>query len=162
MPCFSCADINNERLARECLNLTSSKIKSPIALESTIDGNVLCQSQTPLYAFSCTIYGGDLIWYFNNETVTAFLPFDQVGQAISISYPESSPVYNITAVLTQVERLSVYNTTFCVSILTVHPFNETQSEIEVVPFTVSCQTFCKDDNKSAACQVKRYTVAGGF
>lgn len=140
------------------MNLTDSDIKSPIVLESSIKGNVICQSQTPLYAFSCTLYRGDLIWYFNDKIVTAFLPNDTVGHNFSISYPKSDPVYNITAVLTQVETVSIYNTTFCVSILTVQPSNE--RNIEVIPFTVSCQTFCKDDNRSAACQVKQYSVAG--
>ena len=155
---FPCADINDERLARECLNLTNSKIKSPIVLESTIDGNVLCQRQTPLYYFSCTVYSGNLLWIFNNETVTQFLPGDPVGQAISNSYPRSDPVYNITAVLAQVETVTIYNTTLSVSILTVQPFNE--RDFEIIPFSISCQTFCKDDNRSEACQVIRYSVAG--
>ena len=140
------------------MNLTNSDIKSPIVLESTIKGDFICQNQTPLYAFSCTLYSGDLIWYFNNETVTAFLPGDVVGETVRISYPESAPLYNITAVLTQVETISIYNTLFCVSILTVQPFNEAESE--VIPFTVSCQTFCRDDDRTAACQTRQYKVAG--
>lgn len=158
--CLSCADINDEDLARQCLNLTNTNINSPIVLESTIKGDFICQKHTPLYTFSCTLYSGDLIWYFNNETVTAFLPGDQIGDTVRISYPESAPLYNITAVLTQVETISIYNISFCVSILTVQPYNETDTELEVIPFTVSCQTFCKDDNRSAACQTRRYKVAG--
>lgn len=79
-------------------------------------------------------------------------------------YPQSAPnkLYNITAVLTQVSNATVsrYNAPFCVSVLTVQPANE--SQIQILPFTVSCQTHCEDANSTAACQTKRYEfeVAG--
>lgn len=127
-------------------------ITSPVVLESTIEGNgFICQDQTPLYVFTCTLYSNDLIWIFNNDKVTAFLGSDEVGRTHSISYPRNAifPVYNITAVLT-------HNNTYCVSELTVRQFNG--SEVEVIPFTVSCQTFCMD--LSEVCQTKHYDIAG--
>ena len=92
--------------------------------------------------------------------MTAFLPDDPIGDKVSKSYPESSPVYNVTAVLTQVSLpgFSRFNLPFCVSILVVQPFNETQAT--VLPYTVSCQTHCQDHNDTQVCQTKHYEVAG--
>lgn len=154
--------LNDQLEAKECLNLTDSNITapSPVVVESTIPGNFVCQDQEPLYTFSCTLYGYDLIWFFDDVLVTAFLPQDPVGHFRNISYPAVAPVYNITVMLTQVslETVSRYNAPFCVSILIVQPFNE--NNIEVVPFTVSCQTHCEDENRTEVCQARNYKVAG--
>ena len=124
-----------------------------------MEGDFICKDKPLLYSFSCTLYGYDLVWYFDDEIVTAFLPNDMDRFRV-FQYPRSAPTYNITAVLTQVSNATVsrYNAPFCVSVLTVQPFNE--SEIQILPFTVSCQTHCQDDNGTAVCQTKHYDVAG--
>jgi hypothetical protein len=135
---------------------------SPIILEATVEDDFICMDKPPLYSFSCTLYGYDLIWYFDNVTVSSFLPGDTRCQNKFkvFQYPPSAPLYNITAVLTQVSNATVsrYNAPFCVSVLTVQPFNE--SEIQVLPFTVSCQTHCEDAANTSICQTKHYDVAG--
>ena len=135
---------------------------SPVILEATVEDDFICKDKPVLYSFSCTLYGYDLIWYFDNEAVTAFLPEDSMAGDIFrvYQYPQSAPLYNITAVLSQVSEATVsrYNAPFCVSVLTVQPFNE--SEIQVLPFTVSCQTHCEDENRTAICRTRHYDVAG--
>lgn len=154
--------IDDELQARKCLNLNNSNITapSPVVLESSIPENFVCQDQEPLYVFSCTLYGNDVVWFFEDVLVTAFLPADPVGYSRSISYPESAPVYNITVILTQVslEAISRYNAPVHVSILIVQTFSE--NNIEVVPFAVSCQTHCQDENRTEVCQNRNYKVAG--
>ena len=83
-----------------------------------------------------------------------------MGRFRIFQYPLSAPYYNITAVLTQVSNATIsrYNAPFCVSVLTVQPYNE--SEIQILPFTVSCQTHCQDANQTAIRQTKHYDVAG--
>lgn len=157
--------ITSDYQAEECLNLQNSAIKAPppVLLESTIAReDFICKDKPTLYAFSCTLYGDDLIWHFNREIVTVFLPHDSVGRTVSISYPELEPVYNVTAMLTLVsnETFSRYNVPFCVSILTVQSFNESQTDVPVVPFNVSCRTHCEDEQHTEVCQVKAYQVAG--
>ena len=75
------------------------------------------------------------------------------------TYPSSpaEPIYNTSAVLTRVKTVSIYNTQYCISILTVEPFSEDQ--FADIPFTVSCQTECSD-NVTSVCQTKSYRVAG--
>ena len=134
----------------------------PIVLAAADENKrFLCKNELPLETFSCTLFGFDLIWFFNGEKVTAFLPNDPIGDKVSVLYPPSKPIYNLTAVLTQVTQipaLSRFNLPFCVSILIVQPFNESQTE--VLPYTVTCQTYCTDDNGSQVCQTKRYEIAG--
>jgi hypothetical protein len=135
---------------------------SPVVLEATVESNFICKDKPLLYSFSCTLYGYDLVWYFDDEIVTAFLPNDTFGNSLIrvFQYPPSAPVYNITAALTQVSTATVsrYHVPFCVSVLTVQPFNE--SDIQVLPFTVSCQTHCEGATNTAICQTKHYDVAG--
>ena len=88
--------------------------------------------------------------------MTAFLPNDMAGDKVSKSYPEAAPVYNITVVLTQ-RFVSKYNVPFSTSTLIVQPFND--SEIEVIPFTVSCQVHCLGENITEACQRKHFNIA---
>ena len=148
---------------RECLSLTEEVVDPPPPIVLTAaDENkqFLCKKELPLEAFSCTLYGFDLIWFFNDQEITAFLPNDEIKK-VSISYPSSSPIYNLTAVLTQVTlvpELSRFNLPFCVSILIVQPFNESQTEIE--PYSVTCQTHCTGDNGTQVCQMKQYEIAG--
>ena len=155
------AVIDDEHQTKECLNFSSTNINaaftSPVVLESTIvkENDFICPNQMPLYTFSCTIFSADLIWWFNNTVITAFLGNDPVGRTFTMSYPRTSPVYNITAVLTQVAD-SMYGTMLCSSILTVQPFNGTK----VHPFTVSCQTFCRNGDSTPVCQTRHYNVAG--
>ena len=95
--------------------------------------------------------------------MTAFLPNNPIGDKISVSYPSSSPIYNLTAVFTQVTQvleLSRFNLPFCVSILIVQPFNKSQTE--VLPYNVTCQTYCTGDSGTQVCQTKRYEVAGKY
>ena len=113
----------------------------------------------PLYTFYCTLYGSNLLWTFNNIIVTAYLPNDTVGRTRSITYSNDfSSIYNVTSVLTSVSLSTVYQVPYCVSILTIQPFNE--SKMEVLPFTVACQTHCGDVNSTLVCQSKHYEVAG--
>ena len=126
---------------------------SPINLKATVEGDFICKDKPLLYSFSCTLYGYDLIWHFDNEIVTAFLPNDtaQFGNNFRVfQYPLSAPKYNITAVLIQLSTATVsrYNAPLRISVLTVQPFNE--SEIQVLSFTVSCQTHCQDANQTAS------------
>ena len=83
-------------------------------------------------------------------------------RCISLSYPQSSPVYNITAMLTLIsnETYSRYNVPFCVSILTVQSFNESQADAPMIPFNVSCATYCETEGRPEICRVKAYQVAG--
>ena len=132
-------------------------------LESTIDNDdFICKNKPTLYTFSCTLYGADLTWYFNRKTVTSFQEYDELGRTFSMPYPKSSPVYNITAMLTLIsnETYSRYNVPFCVSILTVQSFNESQTDAPVIPFNVSCLTHCETEGHPEICQVKTYQVAG--
>ena len=154
---------NDDYQAEECLNLRNSNITvpPPVVLESTIvNDKFVCKDKPTLYTFSCTLYGNDLIWYFNRQRVAAFIPFDVVGLTSNISYPESAPVYNVTAMLTLAsnETLSRYNVSFCVSTLVVQSFDESQADAPVLPFNVSCSTHCADHTK--VCQIKAYQVAG--
>ena len=125
-----------------------------------MEGDFICEDRPPLYSFSCTLYGNELIWYFDDEIVKSFLPNDTVGNFWVVQYPPSAPYYNITAVLTQVSTATIsrFNAPFCVSVLRVQPFND--SEIQVLPFTVSCQTHCQDATQTATCQTKHYNIAG--
>ena len=162
----SLAVINDEYQARECLNITDESINppSPVILEATVEDDFICENKPLLYSFSCTLYGNNLIWYFNNEAVAGFLPQDTVGDAFRVYVYESGPdkLYNITAILTQVSTASEsrYNAPFCVSVLTVQPFNE--SQIKILPFTVACQTHCEGCNGTNICQTKHYEVAGMY
>ena len=156
--------IDNEKEAKECLNLTSfnTRVPLPVILNQSLPGitnedhNFLCANELPVYSFSCTLYSNDLIWYFNNETVGGFLPNDSVGHRFTGSFPTSAPVYDVTAVLTQVVPVNEYNVPYCVSILIVQPFDI--SQLQAMPFTVACQGHCTDDDE--VCQVKSYKVAG--
>ena len=101
-----CAEINesDESEARQCLNVTDTTINppSPVILEPTVEGDFICKDKPLFYSFSCTLYGKDLIWYFDGVIVKSFLPNDTVGNKFSVfQYPSSAPYYSITAVLTQ-------------------------------------------------------------
>lgn len=136
----------------------------PIALETSIaDNPFICKNEMPLYIFHCEVYGNSLLWEINDEEDIVFLPFDEVGRTVVnqlISYNGSSPVYNVSAVLTHISKMSLENVTIpqCVSILTVQSFNA--SQFEVLPFNVSCQSSCQDENHTQICQTKHYEVAG--
>ena len=160
------AVLTDDYQADECLGLPSGiEAPSPVVLESTINNdNFICKDRPILYTFSCTVYGSDLIWHFNQERVGGFQSFDGIGATFSKSYPRSSPVYSIIVMLTLVSNgtFSRYNVPFCVSILTIQSFNESQTDAPVIPFNVSCQTFCEDEHRTKVCQVKSYIchVAG--
>ena len=143
-------------MAQGCFNLQSQADTVtpplPVLLESTIISGYICRNTKPLYTFSCRVYASDLIWYLNNERVTAFLLFDSSGITFTTSYPPSAPAYyNITTILTQASsvlgggsRLPLVTST-----LIVQPFNE--SQVEAIPFTVSCQAHCEDRNYTEVC-----------
>ena len=156
--------IDNDNEAKECLNLTNidTEVPLPVILnQSQIiieDNDFICDNKPPFYTFSCTLYGDDLIWYFNNERVGGFLPDDPVGHHFIGSFPSSAPVYNVTAVLIRIVPVSEYNVPFCVSVLIVQPYSK--SQLQVMPFNVSCQGHCADDNHTEVCQAKSYKVAG--
>ena len=156
--------LNDEYDARrECLNLTEAVTNPPppIVLAAADENKqFLCKNElVPLEAFSCTLYGFDLIWLFNDQKITAFYPDDPIGDKVNISYPNSSSIYNLTAILTKVDMISLsrFSLPFCVSTLIVQPFNESQTELE--PYNVTCQTFCTGNNRTV-CQTKKYEVAG--
>ena len=78
-----------------------------------------------------------------------------------MSYPRSNPVYNISATLTHVTKVNGSRyLPFCISTLIVQPYNE--SKLELVPFNVSCQTYCEDENRTGICKTKSYKVATGM
>ena len=155
--------INDEPLARECLNWTSiSMAPLPVVLETTItDGKFICADQTPVYTFYCTVNGNNLTWYINDGTVTTFTPRDRVGRTVSVTYPrnsQSDPLYNVTYTLTHISMIPGTAIFKYVSYVNILPFND--SKIEVVPFNVSCKTRCSDDNRTDVCQSRQYEVAG--
>ena len=156
--------LTDDYQADECLGLSIDiEAPSPVVLESTITNNdFICKDRPTLYTFSCTVYGSELVWHFNRERVGGFQSFDTIGTRFSKPYPQEAPVYNVTAMLTLVsnETFSRYNVSFCVSILTMQSFNESQTDAPVIPFNVSCQTFCKNENRTEVCRVKDYQVAG--
>ena len=140
------------------------KVPLPVILNQSLiitdDSNFICNNKPPFYTFSCTLYGDDLIWHFNDENVGGFLPGDPVGRSILRSFPTSAPVYNVTAVLTKIVPVSEYNVPFCVSVLIVQPYSEITSQVQVTPFRISCQGHCANVNRTEVCQVKSYKVAG--
>ena len=159
--------IDDEQQARRCLNLQTNQtdlttqVPLPVVLKSTIeDGGFICKNKLSFYSFSCSVYGSDLVWYFNNEIVTAFLPFDSVGTIFRRSYPALAPIYTITTILTEQASMSFegYMLQLVTSILTVQLLNENQAE--PIPFTVSCQAHCEDTNFTEICQSKRVKIAG--
>lgn len=164
------AAFNDNFQPRDCFNLGNNStldLPVPVNLKSSIKGNdFICQDQTPLYTLHCTVYGRDLLWKFNSETVTVFLPDDRVGRFTSNTFLDNKSeieVYNVTAVLTHASKIVNEDNNaipVCVSILTVQPFSISQSLFQVIPFTVTCLTHCQDDNQTEVCQSKHYEVAG--
>ena len=132
----------------------------PVVLGSTVESGFICKNTKPLFIFSCNVYAFDLVWYINSEIVTAFLPFDAVGATFRSSYPSLAPIYNITTTLTQQTSVSVggRRLRLATSTLIVQPFNE--SQIETIPFTVSCQAHCENENFTEVCQSRLVNVAG--
>ena len=167
--------INDIAEARTCLNLpgnSTSTAPLPIVLETTItDDDFICPNQTPFYAFYCVAHGYTLLWSFNGDIVTVFLPLDSVGYFVPFTYyrnvfdSRSEPVYNVTVVLTFISntiRQENSNNNIMIPILAstmiVQPFNASQSQD--LPFNVSCQTFCQNESHAQVCQTKHYKVAG--
>ena len=85
-----------------------------------------------------------------------------VIHSASLIHGQPHAVYSVTATLTLVsnQTLSRYNVPFCVSILTIQSFDESQTDAPVIPFNVSCLTFCENENRTEVCRVKGYQVAG--
>lgn len=159
----SCTVIDDEEQARKCLNFSATDIEAPfpVVLESSISNKFVCLNSRPFYSFTCIAKAVDTIWYFNDTTVTAFLPFDttRTGIAFNRLYPEVAPVYIITVTLTQkVISIGRYGLPLTVSTMTVQPYNE--SEIQVMPFIVSCQTHCGNETYTPVCQRQSVIVAG--
>ena len=158
----------DEPRARKCFNLSDSDVTTvplPIELTSNIRGDFICNDTKPyVHTFSCTHYGKDLLWYFNGISVTSFHGSDEAGRFHRITYPRppAEPLFNVTAVLIQVDNSTVrdYNVPFCVSSLTVHPYNV--NNLNMIPFNVSCRTYCSDINITEVCQVKEYEIAGVY
>ena len=163
------AVISEEDQARTCLNLRDSNVTTaplPINMTANLPSNFLCNEDEPyVYTFICTHYGRELLWYFNGISVTSFQDGDAPGRIHQITYPESSeskPLLNITAVLIQIDESTTdtYNVPFCVSSLTLHPYDG--NNLTVIPFSVSCHTFCADENHTEVCQKEEYNTAGIF
>ena len=163
---FISAVVMVEHQAKECFNLSTSNVTTvplPIELTSNIRGNFTCNKGKPyVYTFSCTHYGKDLLWYFNEKLVMTFHPGDPVGHYGEITYPEqpAEPLVNVLAVLTQVDNSTVnkYNVSYCASSLIVHPHDV--NNVNTIPFNISCHTYCADINTTEVCQVKKYNIAG--
>ena len=133
----------------------------PINLTSRINGDFVCGNAKPYYTFYCNIYGNDLIWYFNGEVVNSFQINDPSGHTYQTTYPSSSnsPTNILTTALTQVTvDTSGSESPFCVSTLTVQPYDD--DAFNVIPFNVSCQTHCSDENLTTICQTQHFSVAG--
>ena len=162
--------IDDERQARRCLNLQTNQtdlttqVPLPVVLKSTVKDGFICKNKLSFYSFSCSVYGSDLVWYFNNEIVTAFLPFDSVGTIFRRSYPTLAPIYTITTILTEQASMSLGRYTmlqFATSTLTVQLFNESQTE-SIVSFTISCQAHCENENVTEICESKQVKIAGWY
>lgn len=127
----------------------------------SINGDYICNATEPYYTFFCTLYGTDLLWYFNEKLISSFLGSDEPSRSYISNYPDSpeKPVYNVTTVLTDVDYESVryYNVPFCISTLTVQPFDH--NDFTVIPFSVSCRTHCLDRD-TQICQTKDFKIAG--
>ena len=148
-------------LSWDNLSRTDLSPPLPVVLESTTENGFICKNKSStLYSFSCKAHASDLVWYFNNKIVTAFLPFDAVGTIFRSSYPALAPIYSITTILTEQISMSFggYQLPRATSILTVQPFNESQNE--AISFTVSCQAHCEDENYTEICQSRQVNVAG--
>ena len=162
------AVVTNESQARECFNLLHSNVTTvplPVTLTSTVMGDFICNDSNPyLHRFFCTLYGTDLLWYFNDKIMTSFRDGDPVGHLHQKTYPEppEEPMFNVTAVLIQVNNSSwsEYNVPFSSSFLTVLPYN--LYNVSVSPFNISCNTFCSNDNMTEVCQEKELNIAGVF
>lgn len=145
---------------KECLN--STDYDTPVVVESSIDGTneFICPNRPPVFTFVCSLYGKSVVWRINGTTVASFHPMDPVGDKSSIElFPsDSDPVYNISAELTKVKFISSINSDFCVSILKIQPYAE--REIQVLPFSVSCLTYCQDEIGAEICQTLYYEVVG--
>ena len=135
----------------------------PINLTSQIDGDFICNATKPYYAFFCTLYGTDLIWYLNDKRINSFQSGDPIGRLFQTSYPElpEKPLYNITTVLTQLDNTPVnyFNAPLCISTLTVQPFGN-DNDFSIIPFSVSCRTHCIDMDRTEICQTENYNIAG--
>ena len=155
----------NPEARKECLNLTDANLPPPVVLAAADEKQkFLCKNDLPsvlMEAFSCTVYGPDLIWYFNHRRITSFYPGDAASRTFNI--PESSPIYSVTAIPstrnTQAPSQSRFGLPFCISVLLVQPYNASQIEFE--PYNVTCQTHCVADNHTV-CQTiaKQHEVAG--
>ena len=150
--------------ARECFNISESNVTAvplPVSLNSTIRGDFICNDAAKPYIhrFFCTHYGNGLVWRFNGKTVVTFNTGDPPGYSISKTYSEPSgadeTLVCVTALFIQ-EDNSTVNFPSCVSSLTVLPCD--LNNFSVIPFTVSCSTFCTDDTE--VCQVREYKIAG--
>ena len=149
------------------MNLTNDDIAAPLPINftRTIPGNFICNDTKPyFYAFFCNLYSTDLIWYYNGRVMSSFQLNDTVGTTYKKTFPEppEKPVHNVTTVLTELNMTAgeEYNISvpFCISYLTIQPFDD--NDFEVIPFNVSCQTHCSDENNTAICQSQHYEVAG--
>ena len=161
------SDIDDEHQARRCYNLANrtdlAPLPLPVVLESSCENGFICKNiSSTLYGFSCKAYASDMVWYINNEIMTAFLPFDTVGTIFQSSYPALSPVYSITTILTEQTSMSFggYLLPFLTSTLMVQPFNRSQTE--AISFTVSCQAHCEEENHTEVCQSRQVNVAGWY
>lgn len=145
--------------AQRCLNLTNAtEAPQPVSLTSHVRGKkFICSNDVPYYTFYCNIYGSDLIWYYNDQIINSFQINDPTGRLFQVNYPSAgTPVNVITTVLTQVADNAPSQ--FCSSTMTVQPHND--DNFEAIPFTVSCQSHCNDENLTTACQTQHYEVAG--
>ena len=160
------AVVTDEDQARKCFNLTDSDVTAvplPVELTSTITGSFICDDAKPfIQRFSCTHFGRAVVWHFNGSSVATFHSGDKRGRSIQKTYPRppAKPVFNVTAVLVLDDNSTVsdYNVPFCVTYLTVQPYDV--NNVSVIPFNVSCNTFCADDTVTEVCQVREYNIAG--
>ena len=151
---------------RQCLASTSIDVAPPpVVLEPsapTGKSEFICRDRAPVFAFSCKTYGEELIWKFNENIVTSFHVNDTVGMVsiVRVFSSAESAVYNVSAQLTKVvdSDTNIINSTYCVSVLTVRPFND--SQFKVAPFNVTCQTHCQNGTQTQVCKTNRYKTAG--
>lgn len=154
----------------ECLALSDGvngiqNVPQPIALTTPKD-KFVCVGQAPqFFFFSCTLYGNEAVWFFNEQHVASYQNNDtDVRTPSRWQYPASSddPSYALVTTLELVEHETLYGTSQCISTLIVQPFylNESQPN---VPFNVTCLTHCLNQSLNAAvCQREHYRVAGRY
>lgn len=171
-------DFTNDMMIRECLNIEGTEFPTPkpVNLYSTDPKNRFClslDSEDQYASFTCDLYGKELIWMINDETVAVYTARDiamlEDIQKISVEIDSTSnplseyyTAYKMFIDIVPANE-SVYRIPKCNSTLVIRPVNQSY----FIPFSVTCQTFCDDtfggiDTDKSVCQTQEYVVIGKY